>query len=74
MTKSPDRDGGVTVINGLVNAGEVYHPNFVLTTWFKTWALACGKCGKDFARFTLFGKPKCPYCGQRNHLNFTTYY
>jgi hypothetical protein len=36
---------------------HIYHPNGVITTWFKVWALCCGFCGKDFVRFSFFGKP-----------------
>lgn len=62
-------------VNGLVNVGEVYNPQMVtLTTWFRTWAIKCGNCDRDFARFTLFGRPKCPYCETRNYLNYTIYY
>lgn len=61
-------------VNGLVNAEEVYYPTIVTTTWFHTWSLKCGKCKQKFVRFTFFGKPKCPHCGQRNALNYTTYY
>ena len=53
---------------------EVHHPQIVVTRWFKTWGLTCGKCGRDFARFALFGKPKCPFCGKRNVPQFNIGY
>lgn len=55
------------VKNSPVIPERIYNaPQGVVTLWFKTWALQCGKCGKDFVKFALFGKPKCPYCGTKN--------
>lgn len=61
------------IVNGLVNTKGVYYPNMVTTIFLKTWSLQCGKCEKDFVRFSIIGRPKCPHCGTRNHLNYTVY-
>lgn len=64
---------GLAIIDGKVLPKTVYAPNVVVTTWFKWWAIQCGKCGKDFHRFALFGKPRCPYCGTKNAPQFDAF-
>lgn len=49
-----------------VRPAQLYRPRIVVTTWFRTWALKCGACRRNFHRFALFGKPCCPWCGVRN--------
>ena len=57
-------------LDGMVAPAEIYQPTLVVTTLFKTWALKCGKCGKDFVKFSLFRKPRCPYCRTVNRPQF----
>ena len=61
---------GLAIIDGKVLPRQVYYPRILVTTWFKTWGIQCGRCGKDFHRFALFGKPACPYCGTKNAPQF----
>ena len=69
-TSTQDSTAVLTIIDGKVLPKHVYHPNNVVTTWFKTWGIQCGKCSKDFHRFALFGRPVCPYCGTKNAPQF----
>lgn len=62
------------IIDNTVRPKEVYRPDMITTRLLKTWAMQCGKCSKDFVRFAIFGRPKCPYCGVKNAPHFTTYY
>lgn len=58
------------MVDGKVEPKVVYQPNLVVTTWFKTWAIQCGNCEKDFVRFAIFGKPRCPFCKVVNAPKF----
>jgi len=58
-------------VGNLVNAAKVYYPTLVTTIFLKTWSLQCGNCQRDFVRFSVIGRPKCPHCGTRNYLGFT---
>lgn len=62
------------IVKGLVNPKHVYRPTCVVTMLCQTWALQCGKCEKDFVRFSLIGEPRCPYCGTKNAPNFQSMY
>ena len=59
-----------TELDGMVVPEKVYQPDVVVTTWFKTWALQCGSCRKDFVKFSFFRKPRCPYCKTINRPQF----
>ena len=65
-----DSNGELAIIDGMVLPKVVYYPHIIVTTWFKTWGIKCGRCEKDFHRFALFGKPACPYCGTKNAPQF----
>lgn len=67
-------DQSPTIIDGKVVPDEIYAPpGLIHSTWFKTWALKCGKCHRDFWRFSFFGRPRCPYCHQVNKPQYSTY-
>ena len=64
--------GSSEMIDGVVKPRVLYWPLTIQTRWMKTWGLKCGWCGKDFHRFSWFGRPRCPYCGTPNAPQFHT--
>ena len=57
---------------GMVEPKEVHGPEWpwsrFFQTWAVTWAVTCGNCEREFARFSILPRPKCPYCGVRNKI------
>ena len=61
-------------VNGMVSPAKIYQPRVCTTTWFKKWAIKCGYCDKNFVRFAVFGKPRCPYCRTINAPDFQSHF
>lgn len=59
---------------GVGEPAKVYQPRLVSSLWFKTWAIQCGGCGKDFVKFRVVNPMilplVCPYCHRKNRPNF----